>query len=104
MQPAVVLADHQQHAVVDALAADFPGLLRANGVLIHGLGLRGRNHQDGDLGALALLELEDRLLEGRALLRVERPGQVGHRRLQRRDRGLRERKLRERGPNEQKPT
>src|SRR5207253_8045333 len=56
LQLAVVLGDDEQHAVVDAFAAQLPRLVDAHGVLLDRLGLRAGDEEQRDLRALALLE------------------------------------------------
>ena len=87
VQLAVILRHHQQHAVVDAFAAELPRLLHAHRVLLDGLGLRARQHQHRDLRAFACFKLGERLLECAFLLRGQRAREVGDARLERRDFG-----------------
>jgi hypothetical protein len=86
----VLLRHQEQHAVVDPLAAELPGIEDAHAVFDRRLGLGGRHQQHGDLAALARLELGERLLERRVLLVVQRAGEVGDARLERRHRNLRQ--------------
>src|SRR6185295_6055337 len=59
----VLFCHQEQHAVVDALAAELPGIEDAHAVLDRRLRLDGRHQQDGDLAAFARFELGERLLE-----------------------------------------
>ena len=88
---AVVLGDEEQHAVVYAFASELPRVRNADRVLLDLLRLRGRDQQYRDLGAFAALECGELLLQRCALPGVERAGEIGDSRLERRHRNLRRR-------------
>jgi hypothetical protein len=56
-QPAIVLGDHEQRAVVDLLAADLPGFRDTQRKLLDGLAVGRRHDQHRDLAALSRLEI-----------------------------------------------
>ena len=85
----VVLGDDEDDAVVDARAADFPGVGDADRVLLDGLRLGRREHQHRDLAAFAALEIAQARIEIPKLGCRERPGKVGDVCLERRHHDLR---------------
>ena len=85
---AVVLGDDEDDAVVDARAADFPGVGDADRVLLDGFRRSRRQHQHRDLAAFAALEDGEPRLEILKLLRRERAGEIADVRPERRHRHL----------------
>ena len=84
----VVLGDNQDHAVVGALAPELPCVADADAVLRDILRLGGRHDQHAYLRTLALFERAQVGFERLLLLRIERAGNIGDMRAQRRDRLL----------------
>ena len=73
----VILRDHDEHAVVDALAAELPGGENTVGVGLDLLWRRRRHDQDRDLAALLRLKGSELLLESRHRRGVERARLIG---------------------------
>jgi hypothetical protein len=60
---ALLLGDHEEHAVVDALAAQLPSVGHAQREVLDRLGAEGRHHEHRHLRALGLLEGAQLLLD-----------------------------------------
>ena len=75
---AVLLGNHQQQPVTQAIATDLPGVEDPVGVARDVFRLRGRDHQDDDLGALRLLKTGQLGFKGTQLRGIERAGLVHH--------------------------
>ena len=74
----VVLCNDQERAVVDLLAADFPGFRHPKRELLDRLTVRGRHDQHRDLAALAPFEIGERLAHLRDIAARQRAGPVDH--------------------------
>ena len=85
-QLAVVARDDEDRPVIDALAPEPPRVGDPDRVLLDGFGLGRRHDQHRDLAALGLLERPQLRLERGRLVGLQRSGQVGDRRTERRDR------------------
>ncbi|MGY4598431.1 hypothetical protein ACVWXL_006177 [Bradyrhizobium sp. GM22.5] len=77
-QMPVVLGHNEDGAVVDLLASDLPGLRDADRELLDGLRVRRRHDQDGDLAALAHLEVLQLLRQRGDVAAGERAGLIDH--------------------------
>ena len=93
----IVLRHHQQHAIIDALAPQFPCIEHADAVLLDRFRFGSGKQQDRDLAAGALLILLQYVFQRGLLVLAQHAGLVGHTRLQRRHRHelLRERRRQE---------
>ena len=91
-QPAIVLGDDEQRAVVDLLAADLPGLRDAKRILLDGLAVGRRHDQHRDLAALSRLQIPQRLRQRCDVAGRERAGLVDDASAQRRHRDERQRR------------
>ena len=76
-QRTVILRNHQQHAVIDTLAAQLPLLESTHRVVLDAVLASGGNQQYGDLRALALLQAGELAFQLRALPGIEGLGEVG---------------------------
>ena len=83
---AVCFGHHQQHAVPNILAPNFPGVAGALGVVGNVFGLRAGHHQQHDLRAPGLLKSGEPGVKRLQLRAVERAGGVDHVPRQRRQR------------------
>ena len=77
-QRAVILGDHENGAVVDLLAADFPLLGDAQRELLDWLRCGGRDQEHGKLAAFPRLEFLQRALQPGVLLAGQRARLVHH--------------------------
>src|SRR5262249_571438 len=73
---AVVSRDEQKNPVVDALAAEFPGLGHADGILLEGFALEARNHEHSDLGPGPRLQVAKLRFQTLARGGRERAGEI----------------------------
>ena len=85
-QALVILGNDQDDAVIGPGATDFPLFGNADRILLYGFRLSAGQHQHRDLAAFPLLEGAQFGFERGKLPRVQRAGEIGDARLQRRHR------------------